>query len=148
MMAWWPFNWRVSGKMVNRFRREVLSLQPQTRAQYLTTKRRLFTVQAYSRHIVPHPEDWPSTIRTTGFLFLEEQNHWEPPPDLIDFLDAGELPVCIGFGSMIGRNLEQVTRTPAEHDLLAVGNKREAEDNVDDMQPAVRLRIDAEYGCR
>jgi sterol 3beta-glucosyltransferase len=96
--------------MVNRFRREVLSLQPQTRAQFLAAKRRLFTVQAYSRHLVPHAEDWPSTIRTTGFWFLEEQNDWEPPPDLIEFLDAGEPPVSIGFGSMIGRNLEQVTR--------------------------------------
>lgn len=105
-----PANWRLSGKMVNRFRREILSLPPQTRAQYLTAKRRLFTVQAYSRHLVPHAEDWPSTIRTTGFWFLEEQNDWEPPPGLTEFLGAGEPPVCIGFGSMIGRNLEQVTR--------------------------------------
>ena len=105
-----PFNWRLSGEMVNRFRREVLSLEPQTRAQYLATKRRLFTVQAYSSHIVPQADDWPSTIRTTGFWFLEDQSDWVPPDDLIEFLDAGEPPVCIGFGSMIGRNLEQVTR--------------------------------------
>ena len=105
-----PFNWRLSGKMVNRFRQEVLSLQPQTHSEYLAVKRRLFTVQAYSRHIVPHAEDWPSTIRTTGFWFLEEQNGWQPPRDLTEFLDAGEPPVCIGFGSMIGHNLEQVTR--------------------------------------
>lgn len=105
-----PFNWRLSGKMVNRFRQEVLSLQPQTRAEYLAVKRRLFTIQAFSRHIVPQPDDWPSTIRTTGFCFLEEQNGWEPPRSLTEFLDAGEPPICIGFGSMIGHNLEQVTR--------------------------------------
>ena len=105
-----PTGWRLSGKMVNRFRREVLSLQPHTRAQYLAAKRRLFTLQAYSHHIVPHAEDWPSTIRTTGFWFLEEQNEWVPPRDLTEFLDAGEPPVCIGFSSMVGRNLEQVTR--------------------------------------
>ena len=109
-----PTNWRLAGKMVNRFRREVLSLQPQTRAQYLSAKRRLFTVQAYSRHVVPHAEDWPSTIRTTGFWFLEEQNDWEPPRDLTEFLDAGEPPVCIGFGSMVGRNLEQMTQIVIE----------------------------------
>jgi UDP:flavonoid glycosyltransferase YjiC (YdhE family) len=106
-----PANWRLAGKMLNRFRREVLSLQPQTPAQYLAAKRRLLTLQAYSRHIVPHAEDWPSTIRTTGYWFLEEQNDWEPPRDLTEFLDAGEPPVCIGFGSMIGRNPDQVTRT-------------------------------------
>ena len=105
-----PFNWRLSGKMVNRFRQEVLSLRPQTRAEYLAVKRRLFTVQAFSRHIVPQPDDWPSTIRTTGFCFLEEQNGWEPPRSLTEFLDAGEPPICIGFGSMIGHNLENVTR--------------------------------------
>ncbi|HET9528864.1 MAG TPA: glycosyltransferase [Blastocatellia bacterium] len=105
-----PFNWRLSGKMVNRFRREVLSLEPQTRAQFLAAKRRLFTLQAYSRHIVPHAEDWPSTVRTTGYWFLEEQGEWEPPPDLARFLETGQPPVCIGFGSMIGRNLEQMTR--------------------------------------
>jgi UDP:flavonoid glycosyltransferase YjiC (YdhE family) len=110
----YPFNWRLSGKTVNRFRREVLMLEPQTRAQHLAAKRRLFTLQAYSRHIVPHAEDWPSTLRTTGFWFLEEQNDWEPPRGLTEFLDSGEPPVCIGFGSMIGRNLEEVTRMVIE----------------------------------
>ena len=42
-------------------------------------------------------------------------------------------------------NLEQVTRTAAEYDLLAVGNKRKAEDHVDDMQQAVCFRIAPEY---
>ena len=105
-----PAGWRLAGKMVNRFRQEVLGLQPQTRAQYLAAKRRLFTVQAYSRHLVPHAEDWPATIRTTGFWFLDEQNGWQPPRGLTEFLDAGEPPVCIGFGSMVSRNLEQMTR--------------------------------------
>lgn len=109
-----PFNWRLSGKMVNRFRREVLSLSSQTRAGYLAAKRRLFTVQAFSRHVVPQAEDWPSTIRTTGFWFLDEHAGWQPPGDLIRFLNDGEPPVCIGFGSMIGRNLDQVTRIVIE----------------------------------
>ena len=109
-----PLQWRLSGKMVNRFRREVLSLAPQTRAQYLAAKRRLFTIQAYSRHVVPHADDWPATVRTTGFWFLEEENGWAPPPDLTDFLASGEPPVCIGFGSMVGHNLEEMTRTVVE----------------------------------
>lgn len=104
-----PANWRLSGKMTNNFRQQVLDLPSQTRSDYLNAKRRLFTVQAYSRHVVPHPEDWPSNIHTTGYWFLDEQNHWEAPRDLLEFLDAGEPPVCIGFGSMVGRNLEQIT---------------------------------------
>src|SRR5215471_1222757 len=106
-----PFQWRLSGEMVNRFRTEILSLNPQTRTEYLEKKRHLVTVQAYSRHVVPHAEDWPSTIHTTGFLFLEEQNEWQASPELIDFLKSGDRPICIGFGSMTGRNLEQLTKT-------------------------------------
>ena len=106
-----PFQWRLSGEMVNRFRTEVLSLKPQTRAEYLEKKRNLVTVQAYSRHVVPHAEDWPSTIRTTGFWFLDEQNEWKPSTELNDFLNSGEQPICIGFGSMTGRNPEQVMQT-------------------------------------
>jgi UDP:flavonoid glycosyltransferase YjiC (YdhE family) len=105
-----PAGWRLSGKMTNDFRQQVLGLPQQTRAQYMKAKGDLFTVQAYSRHVVPHPEDWPANVHTTGYWFLDEQTHWEPPRDLLEFLDAGERPVCIGFGSMIGRDPEKVTR--------------------------------------
>ena len=109
-----PFQWRLSAKMVNRFRQEVLSLRPQSRSDYLAAKRRLVTVQGYSCHVVPHAQDWPSTIRTTGFWFLEEQNEWQPSRELTEFLDSGERPVCIGFGSMTGRNPEHLMQTVSE----------------------------------
>jgi len=105
-----PANWRISGEMTSNFRQQILGLPPQARSEYLNTKRRLFTVRAYSRHLVPHPDDWPANIHTTGYWFLDELNHWEPPRDLLEFLDAGEPPVCIGFGSMVGRNPEQITK--------------------------------------
>jgi UDP:flavonoid glycosyltransferase YjiC (YdhE family) len=105
-----PFNWRLSGKTLNRFRRDVLEVKPQSRGQFIAAKQRLFTVQAYSPHVVPHADDWPTTVRTTGFMFLEEQNGWEPPADLISFLEEAEPAVCIGFGSMVGHNLEKITR--------------------------------------
>jgi len=105
-----PFSWRLAGKMVNRFRNEVLGLEPQTRDQYLQAKRRLYTVQAYSSHIVPHPKDWPPTIQTTGFCFLDEPNGWTPSSELEAFIKAGDPPVCIGFGSMVGHGLERITR--------------------------------------
>src|SRR5215475_3047133 len=109
-----PFQWRLSARMVNRFRQEVLSLRPQARSDFLTAKRRLVSVQAYSRHVVPHAQDWPSTIHTTGFWFLEEQNEWKPARELTEFLDSGEPPICIGFGSMTGRNPEHLMQTVSE----------------------------------
>lgn len=104
-----PAGWRMSGKMTTDFRQQVLGLAPQTRSEYLATKRRLFTLQAYSPHVVPHATDWPANVHTTGYWFLDEQDHWEPPTELLKFLDEGETPVCIGFGSMVGRNPEQIT---------------------------------------
>lgn len=105
-----PANWRFQGEMVNRFRSEVLSLPQQTRGKYLAAKRRVLTLQAYSKYVVPHADDWPSTIHTTGYLFLDEPENWSPPAGLSTFLESGEPPVCIGFGSMIGHNLDEVSR--------------------------------------
>jgi len=43
--------------------------------------------------------------------------------------------------AVIQVNLEQVTGTTAEPDLLAVGNKREAEDRVDDVAGIAALMV-------
>jgi UDP:flavonoid glycosyltransferase YjiC (YdhE family) len=52
-----------------------------------------------SKHVVPRPADWDAHFQVTGYLFDDDPD-WTPPPDLIDFLAAGEAPVYIGFGSM------------------------------------------------
>ncbi|WP_114853702.1 glycosyltransferase [Brachybacterium sp. YJGR34] len=57
------------------------------------------TLYPYSRHVVPVPSDYPATAHVTGYWFLEEPA-WEPPAELQEFLDAGEPPVYLGFGSM------------------------------------------------
>jgi UDP:flavonoid glycosyltransferase YjiC (YdhE family) len=57
------------------------------------------TLHAYSHSISPRPHDWPRSAVVTGFWRLEEAP-WTPPADLLDFLDAGDPPVYIGFGSM------------------------------------------------
>ncbi len=45
------------------------------------------------------PEDY-KRIHMTGYWFLDEKQDWQPDPELQAFLDAGEAPVYIGFGSM------------------------------------------------
>lgn len=57
------------------------------------------TLYAYSRHVVPAPDDWPGDVCVSGYWFLDEPE-WTPPPELAAFLDAGEPPVYFGFGSM------------------------------------------------
>ena len=45
--------------------------------------------------------------------------HWQPPGELIDFLDAGPPPVHIGFGSMSSRNPAETARVVLEAVRLA-----------------------------
>jgi sterol 3beta-glucosyltransferase len=59
---------------------------------------------SYSSHVVPRPADWPEWVHATGYWFLDDQTNWQPPADLVRFLDAGSPPVYIGYGSMAGTN--------------------------------------------
>jgi sterol 3beta-glucosyltransferase len=90
-----PWAWRMYGDITNRFRRDVLGLPPQTSAQYLAALRRILVVHGYSQHIVPHPADWPANLHTTGYWFLDEHEQWQPPDELVRFLDAGDPPSTI-----------------------------------------------------
>ncbi len=76
----------------------------------------------YSRHVLPQPQDWPPQIHVTGYWFLNEGDGWQPPADLVDFLNAGDAPVYIGFGSMGSRNPEEAARIAL--DALARANQR------------------------
>lgn len=68
----------------------------------------------YSRHVLPRPHDWPENQHVTGYWFLDAPNDWVPPPDLVNFLDRGDAPVYIGFGSMGSRNPEEAGRIALE----------------------------------
>ncbi|MCC6613031.1 MAG: glycosyltransferase family 1 protein [Anaerolineae bacterium] len=67
-------------------------------------------INGFSPHVVPPPADWPLDVYTTGYWLLDEPG-WQPPADLLAFLDAGEPPVFIGFGSMIAPDPAALTRT-------------------------------------
>lgn len=71
-------------------------------------------LSAYSPSIIPHPADWPASVHITGYLFLDQRADWQPSSELSAFLDAGAPPVVIGFGSMAGRNPEQLARLAIE----------------------------------
>lgn len=65
---------------------------------------RIPVLHAFSQHVVTPPPDWPADVTTTGYWFLDNGDAWEPPAALAAFLDAGEPPVYVGFGSMSGRD--------------------------------------------
>ena len=64
------------------------------------------TLYCYSPHVIPTPTDWLPTTVATGYWFLDQQTSWQPPDELVDFLDAGEPPVYVGFGSISGSDAE------------------------------------------
>lgn len=63
-----------------------------------------------SRHVVPFPSDWPAHASMTGYWFLDEPENWQPPQSLVDFIQAGETPIYIGFGSMAGSKTAKVSQ--------------------------------------
>jgi sterol 3beta-glucosyltransferase len=57
-------------------------------------------LHAFSPHVVTRPIDWPARAHITGYWFTGEEPTWSPPRRLAGFLEAGDPPVYLGFGSM------------------------------------------------
>ena len=53
-----------------------------------------------SNHVFPRPDDWNEHIHQYGYWFVEESIDYTPSKALKEFLNSGEKPVYIGFGSV------------------------------------------------
>ncbi|HWJ95176.1 MAG TPA: glycosyltransferase [Telluria sp.] len=73
-----------------------------------------------SRVLLPRPNDWPANVDVTGAWHLAPTQAWEPPLALQAFLDAGEAPIYVGFGSMTGFDRNKLLAWLVE----AVGGRR------------------------
>ncbi|HMQ34311.1 MAG TPA: glycosyltransferase [Chloroflexaceae bacterium] len=80
------------------------------------------TLYGYSAHVLPRPSDWAPDIHVTGYWFLAPPAGWEPPVDLVRFLDAGPPPVYIGFGSMPSSRPEEAAAMAVEA-LTRIGRR-------------------------
>jgi sterol 3beta-glucosyltransferase len=67
-------------------------------------------IGAYSQSVIPRPRDWLENAHITGYWFQENQPIWRPSDELENFLDNGEPPIYVGFGSMAGDNPEHFAR--------------------------------------
>jgi sterol 3beta-glucosyltransferase len=91
--------------VVNEFRQKVLGIvkHPKSATSLQMVDGKLVPVlHAHSKYVLPHPFDWPETAHSTGYWFLDQHDGWQPSPDLVDFLEGGEKPVYVGFGSIVG----------------------------------------------
>ncbi len=118
---WWSF--RLANQLfiylikpiVNECRREVLGLQPLPGGFY----RRLDVsdmplVYGFSPNLVPVPDDWGAWLKVSGHWFLDDIADWQPPVELLKFLEAGKPPVYVGFGSMVDEEIKRATHLVLE----------------------------------
>lgn len=67
-------------------------------------------LQAFSSHVMPTWPVYPDRIYTTNFWFLPPSPNWVPPRELKEFLQAGDPPLCVGFGSSVGADPQRTTQ--------------------------------------
>lgn len=64
----------------------------------------------WSPSLAKRPSDWPMNNNLSGFFFLDLASKYEPPSDLVDFLQAGSPPIYIGFGSITGHDSKRILK--------------------------------------
>lgn len=106
------------GKMLGQWRETALGL-----AGRLAKVEAAATLYAYSRHVLPVPQDWDAQrVLVAGYWFLDSGADWQMPAAMAQFLAAGDKPVYVGFGSMPGVDAGKLARTVIEG--LALAGKR------------------------
>jgi UDP:flavonoid glycosyltransferase YjiC (YdhE family) len=94
--------WRAFRGAINRARATVCRLPPQR-----SLWRDHAMLYGISPSICPEPFDWPATARMCG-QWVGPMAEWRPSVELAAFLEAGEAPLYIGFGSMSGFDVSRM----------------------------------------
>lgn len=95
--------WQWYRPFVNAFRRR-FGLRSLGAGDFYRALTSVPLLGAYSAAVIRPSPDWPPSVRVTGYWFDEAQSSWQPPAGLNDFLEQGDAPVYVGFGSMAGRD--------------------------------------------
>jgi UDP:flavonoid glycosyltransferase YjiC (YdhE family) len=103
--------WQFMRPYLNELRQEALGLPPLPLEHPLERMRnqRLAQLCGFSAVVLPKPLKWGDWVHVTGFWFLDHLPGWRPPAGLVDFLESGPPPVCVGFGSTPSSNPEAMT---------------------------------------
>ncbi|PON65345.1 UDP-glucuronosyl/UDP-glucosyltransferase [Trema orientale] len=103
--------WLGIRDMINDVRKKKLRLRPVT---YLSGSQgsdsEIPHGYIWSPHLVPKPKDWGPKVDVVGFCFLDLASNYEPPEALVKWLNAGEKPIYIGFGSLPVQEPEKMTQ--------------------------------------
>ena len=103
--------WLGARPMLNQARKKVLDLPPApfVGTSHTNPSKGFPMLFGFSPSVIPKPADWRAEDHVTGYWFLDPPADWTPPPDLLNFLQAGPPPVYIGFGSMGSRDPAETT---------------------------------------
>jgi sterol 3beta-glucosyltransferase len=108
--------WTAISSQINNWRRRELGLQSTSKSKMRADLRPF--LYNFSPSVVPPPLDWPDWIRVTGYWFLDEGDIYEPPPELVAFIEKarkdGKKLVYVGFGSIVIEDPAALTRTVVE----------------------------------
>ena len=77
---------------------------------------------AWSPSVIPPSRDWPDHVSVTGWYFLNPNQRYSPSDELHMFLETGNPPVCVSFGSMVNREAERIDGIVRES-LAYTGNR-------------------------
>ena len=101
------------GDLVDAFRTKTLGLAPLslTDGAALLDDHEVPFTYLWPACLVPKPPDWGSHIELANFIQYEQAHAYDPPQALLDFLDAGEAPIYVGFGSVVAEDPAALTRT-------------------------------------
>ncbi|KAL2140641.1 hypothetical protein VTI28DRAFT_3537 [Corynascus sepedonium] len=105
--------WQGLGDLVNEFRVDTLGLDPVSTLWAPGSTYRLHVPFTYlwSPGLVPKPADWGDEVDIAGFVFLDLASSFDPPKELVRFLEADEEPpIYIGFGSIVVDDADQFTK--------------------------------------
>ncbi|OCF44536.1 hypothetical protein I317_01608 [Kwoniella heveanensis CBS 569] len=105
--------WQGLGDVINNFRSNSLSLEPISMRSGPSILDRLKVPWTYcwSDALINKPKDWKEHIDISGFYFLSGDVDFQPEPELKSFLDSGEAPIYIGFGSVVVEDATAMTKT-------------------------------------
>lgn len=95
--------WRQFRRPINQARAQVLGMPPRR-----SLWRDVPMLYGISPSLLPAIADWPGNHHVCGQWRANDAQAWSPSPVLQAFLDAGERPVYLGFGSMTGFDREAV----------------------------------------
>ncbi|KAI7785051.1 UDP transferase [Diaporthe eres] len=103
--------WQGLGDLVNDFRVKTLCLDPVSTLWAPGALYRMNVPISYlwSPSLVPKPADWADEVDISGFVFLDLASSFTPPDPLDRFLNSGDRPVYIGFGSIVVDDADKFT---------------------------------------